>query len=144
MSSQYLVRLLHTQASVLDIGLTSSDPCNEMEMLTAGLTLLLSLRFMSLVFEEVRNLALGLAARGVKWNSLGPTGALAVLVRLGGRLFANLMQRSGSIAEAMCARGFVGSQHHHLYLTKTEPSNMLFNIVAMLLLGLLGLGVKYL
>lgn len=98
---------------------------------------------MSLVFEEIKNLGLGLAARGVKWNGLGPTGALGVLVRLVGRLFSNLMQRSGSIAEAMCARGFVGTQHHHLYLTQTEPSSMVLNILAMLLLGLLGLGVKY-
>lgn len=110
----------------------------------AGLTLLLSLRFMSLVFEELRNLALGLAARGVQWNSLGPTGALGILARLGGRLFANLMQRSSSIAEAMCVRGFVGPQDHQLYLTKTEPSNILMNVAAVLLLGILGVGVKYL
>ena len=108
-----------------------------------GLTLLLALRFMSLVFEEIRNLGLGLAARGVKWNGLGPTGALGVLIRLVGRLFSNLMQRSGSIAEAMCARGFVGVQHHQLYLTQAEPSSTVFNVLAMLLLGLLGLGVKY-
>lgn len=99
---------------------------------------------MSLVFEELRNLALGLAARGVKWNSLGPTGALGILVMLGGRLFSNLMQRSGSIAEAMCVRGFVGAQDHHLYLTKTESSSVTMNVVAMSTLGMLGLGVRYL
>ena len=98
---------------------------------------------MSLVFEEVRNLALGLAARGIKWNSLGPAGGLQVMVRLGGRWFANLMQRSGSIAEAMCARGFVGPRQHHLYLTRTQPSNMTANVLAMMLLILLGFGVRY-
>ena len=41
-----------------------------------GLTLLLSLRFMALVFDEARNLALGLAARGVAWAQLGPGGNL--------------------------------------------------------------------
>ncbi len=41
-----------------------------------GLTLLLSLRFMALVFGEARNLALGLAARGVAWRELGPGGNL--------------------------------------------------------------------
>lgn len=35
----------------------------------AGLTLLLSLRFMSLVFEEARNIAMGLAARNVDWKA---------------------------------------------------------------------------
>ncbi|KAL0050131.1 hypothetical protein WJX82_004900 [Trebouxia sp. C0006] len=73
-------------------------PVNEI-----GLTLLLSLRFMSLVFEEVRNLSLGLAARGIDWNGLGPAGGIQVLIRLGGRLFSNLMQRSDSIAQAMCS-----------------------------------------
>ena len=44
----------------------------------AALTLLLSLRFMSLVFDEVRNLALGLAARGVPWRELPPGGGVQV------------------------------------------------------------------
>lgn len=44
----------------------------------AGMTLLLSLRCMALVFEEVRNLALGLAARGVDWATLGPFGGIKV------------------------------------------------------------------
>ncbi len=43
-----------------------------------GLTLLLSLRFMAVAFEEVRNLALGVAARGVKWQQLGKGGSLRV------------------------------------------------------------------
>jgi len=38
----------------------------------AGLTLLLSLRFMSLVFEEARNIAMGLAARNVDWKAQVP------------------------------------------------------------------------
>lgn len=36
-----------------------------------SLTLLLSLRFLAVVFEEVRNLALGLAARNINWRSTG-------------------------------------------------------------------------
>ena len=35
----------------------------------AGLTLLLSLRFMSLVFDEARNIAMGLASRNVDWKA---------------------------------------------------------------------------
>jgi len=108
----------------------------------AGLTLLLSLRFMSLVFEEVRNLSLGLAARGIDWNGLGPAGGIQVLIRLGGRLFSNLMQRSDSIAQAMCARGFVGAQDHKLYSTSTQPSSTTANVVATISLVLLGVAVK--
>ena len=104
--------------------------------------MLLSLRFMSLVFEEVRNLSLGVAARGINWNNLGPAGGIQVLIRLAGRLFSNLMQRSDSIAQAMCARGFVGPQDHNLYLTQTKSSSWKANIAATLALVLLGVAVK--
>jgi general transcription factor 3C polypeptide 2 len=43
-----------------------------------GLTLLLSLRFMSLVFDEMRNLCLGLAARAVPWKQLPPMAGIQV------------------------------------------------------------------
>ena len=36
-----------------------------------SLTLLLSLRFLAVVFEEIRNLALGLAARNLQWKAMG-------------------------------------------------------------------------
>lgn len=108
----------------------------------AGLTVLLSLRFMSLVFEEARNLSLGTAARGINWNNLGPAGGVQILLRLGGRLFSNLMQRSDSIAQAMCARGFVGPDNHKLYLTQTQSSSWTSNIVAAVSLVLLGAAVK--
>ena len=42
------------------------------------MTLLLSLRFMSVVFEELRNLSLGLAARSVPWKQLPPGAGLQV------------------------------------------------------------------
>lgn len=43
-----------------------------------ALTLLLSLRFMSVVFDELRNLSLGLAARSVPWQRLPPGAGLQV------------------------------------------------------------------
>lgn len=110
----------------------------------AGLTLLLSLRFMSLVFEEARNLSLGTAARGINWSNLGPAGGLQILLKLGGRLFSNLMQRSDSIAQAMCARGFVGPEDHKLYLTQTQSCSWTANIIAAICLVLLGVAVKIL
>lgn len=64
-----------------------------------ALTLLLSLRFMSLVFEEVRNLCLGLAARGVDWRAQGTRGSLEILGRLVVRLFGNLFTRSEKISQ---------------------------------------------
>ena len=42
------------------------------------LNVLLALRFMALVLEEARNLALGLAVRGVNWQAMGPGAGLTV------------------------------------------------------------------
>lgn len=61
---------------------------------------------MSLVFEEVRNLCLGLAARGVDWRAQGGRGSLEILGRLVVRLFGNLFQRSEKISQVSGA-GFV-------------------------------------
>jgi energy-coupling factor transporter transmembrane protein EcfT len=43
-----------------------------------SLTLLLSLRFLAVVFEEVRNLALGLAARNIQWQAMGKGAGIQV------------------------------------------------------------------
>lgn len=86
-----------------------------------ALTLLLSLRFMALVFDEARGLALGLAARGIPWRDLGSGGAIALLLRLVGRLFANLQARSSDVAVAMAARGFVGPAGHVVHPAAGVP-----------------------
>jgi len=83
---------------------------------TAALTLLLSLRFLSLVFDEARGLALGLAARGIDWARLGPGGGLAIGARLVSRLFSNLEARAADIAVAMRARGFAGPGLHRVHV----------------------------
>jgi energy-coupling factor transport system permease protein len=99
-----------------------------------ALTLLLSLRFMSLVFEEVRNLCLGLAARGVDWRAQGGRGSLEVLGRLVVRLFGNLFARSDKISQAMVVRGFMGPERHRPYLMRANDTSMAANVAA---LGLL-------
>eukprot|EP00899_Mesostigma_viride_P009484 jgi/Mesvir1/18537/Mv11542-RA.1 len=80
------------------------------------LLLLLALRFMALVFEEVRNLALGLVARGVDWKALGSSGTMNVLSALSTQLFRNLFAHADQISQAMVVRGFQGVDHHQLYL----------------------------
>lgn len=67
------------------------------------------------VFEECRNLCLGLASRGVDWRQQGLRGTLAICVGMGSKLFINLMARCDNIAVAMAARGFRGPQQHVLY-----------------------------
>jgi len=102
-----------------------------------ALTLLLSLRFMSLVFEEVRNLCLGLAARGVAWRSQGARGSIEIAAQMAARLFANLFERSDKIAQAMAVRGFLGPERHELYCMRANRTSALANGVALALLGVL-------
>lgn len=100
-----------------------------------ALTLLLSLRFMSLVFEEVRNLCLGLAARGVDWRKQGGRGSLEIFARLITRLFANLFQRSENIAQAMVVRGFQGPERHNMYMKRANATTPPANFLALVALG---------
>jgi general transcription factor 3C polypeptide 2 len=102
-----------------------------------ALTLLLSLRFMSLVFEEVRNLCLGLAARGIAWREQGARGSLEIAAQMAGRLFANLFERSDKIAQAMAARGFLGPESHELYCMRANRTSGVANAVALGLLGVM-------
>lgn len=80
------------------------------------LTVLLSLRFIATVFEEARNLCLGLASRGIDWSLMGWSGSLNEMLRVAVKLFNNLFSRSEAIAAAMVARGFVGPNDHLLYV----------------------------
>ncbi|GJP51522.1 hypothetical protein CLOM_g10687 [Closterium sp. NIES-68] len=83
---------------------------------TAILALLLSLRFLGLVFDEVRSLALGVVARGIPWKQLQPLATLDLVLSLAGRLFQNLFTHADQIAQAMIARGFSGDPAvHRLY-----------------------------
>lgn len=105
-----------------------------------GLTLLLSLRFMAVCFEEVRNLALGIAARGILWRRLGKGGSLKVVATLFSRLFSRLLSQSEIIGEAMIARGFKGPSDHKLYLTQQERSSPIANVLATILLAVCVVG----
>jgi general transcription factor 3C polypeptide 2 len=102
-----------------------------------ALTLLLSLRFMSLVFEEVRNLCLGLAARGIAWREQGARGSIEIAAQMTARLFANLFERSEKIAQAMAVRGFLGPEKHELYCMRANRTSFVANGVALALLGVL-------
>jgi len=70
-----------------------------------GFTLLLALRFLPLVQEELQNLLRALATRAVNIKSLGWKGGLALVLAVGERLLANVLLRSEQGAEALIARG---------------------------------------
>ena len=79
-----------------------------------ALSLLLSLRFVSLVFEEVRNLVIGIASRGIDWRSTGRPQLLSLGMLYLKRLLANLFQHSERIADVMQVRGFESPANHEL------------------------------
>ena len=70
-----------------------------------GFTLLLALRFLPLVQEELQNLLRAAATRAVNLKRLGWKGGLALVLALGERLLANLLLRAEQGAEALLAQG---------------------------------------
>jgi len=97
-------------------------------------TLLLSLRFTSIVFEEVRNLSLGLAARNIDWRALGWRGSVDLSGRLLERLLDSLFANSAAISDAVISRGYKDAASHRLLLGGRTGSGLVENIV-----GILGL-----
>ncbi len=55
---------------------------------------------------------------------------------------SNLLRRCDAIATAMQARGFVGTQHHAVYVQDTREGSWVLDAGAMVLLVLVVLGVQ--
>jgi energy-coupling factor transport system permease protein len=70
-----------------------------------GFTLLLALRFLPLVQEELQNLLRALATRAVVLKRLGWKGGLGLVLAVGERLLANVLLRAEQGADALIARG---------------------------------------
>ncbi len=103
-----------------------------------GFTLLLALRFLPLVQEELQNLLRSVATRAVNLRQLGWRPSLGLVLAVGERLLANLLLRSEQGAEALLARG--GRWLPPEQLHRREPPRPWLNLAALLgLIGLLGL-----
>ena len=70
-----------------------------------GFILLLSLRFLPLVQEELQNLVRAVATRAVNLRSLGWRAGLGLVLAVGERLLANVLLRAEQGADALLARG---------------------------------------
>ncbi|XP_010548891.1 PREDICTED: protein ABCI12, chloroplastic [Tarenaya hassleriana] len=80
------------------------------------LTLLLSLRFISLVFDEVRSVALGVVSRRINWQQLTVLETLDIFASFIRRIFTNIFRHAEQISQAMIVRGFRGDCNaHQLY-----------------------------
>lgn len=73
-------------------------------------SLLLSLRFAAVVTDEIRNLASGLAARGISFGQLGFFGSLSLASTVSRKFVSNLLQHSRETAVAMQARDLTTSE----------------------------------
>ena len=86
-----------------------------------GFTLLLSLRFLPLVQEELQNLLRSIATRAVSMRQLGWRAGLALVLAVGERLLANVLLRSEQGAEALLARGGHWLPPDRLHMPSPDP-----------------------
>ena len=106
-----------------------------------GFTLLLALRFLPLVQEELQNLVRAVATRAVNFRALGWKGGLGLVLAVAERLLANLLLRAEQGAEALVARGGRWLPPDQLRLTP-PLARRLNGLAALLLLALVGLRWK--
>lgn len=103
------------------------------------LTLLLSLRFIGLVFDEVRNVALGVLSRRISWQLLTTMETIDVFFTYIWRIFRNIFSHSEQISQAMIVRGFRGDADSHRLFLSVVNSSVTANIFSLFcLVGLIG------
>lgn len=98
------------------------------------LTLLLSLRFISLVFDEVRNIALGIVSRRVNWKQLTVMETIDVFFNYFRRIFKNIFSHAEQISQAMIVRGFKGDGETHKIYFLSESSFGVIDFICLLCL----------
>jgi energy-coupling factor transport system permease protein len=103
-----------------------------------GFTLLLALRFLPLVQEELQNLLRAIATRAVHLRSLGWKGGLALVLAVGERLLANVLLRSEQGADALMARGgrWLAPERLHQPAAASSSGTLLGGAGLLLLLGM--------
>lgn len=100
------------------------------------LTLMLSLRFINLVFDEVCNVALGIVSRRINWKQLTTMETIDVLASYIKRIFKNIFRHAEQISQAMIVRGFRGdSNTHKIYLLSDSTFGMADFISLVCLIG---------
>lgn len=105
--------------------------------------LLLALRFLPLVQEELQNLLRSLASRAVNLKRLGLKASFGLVLAVGERLLANILLRAEQGAEALLARGGQWLPYEHfrpssLAAAGVRPLNWLGGALLLLMFGLRG------
>lgn len=103
------------------------------------LTLLLSLRFINLVFDEVRNVSLGIVSRRIKWKQLTIIETIDIFASYIRRIFKNIFSHAEQISQAMIVRGFRGdSNSHKIYFLSDSSIGMADFVSLLCLIGVVG------
>ncbi len=103
-----------------------------------GFILLLALRFLPLVQEELQNLLRAIATRALNLRRLGWKGVLGLGLAVAERLLANVLLRAEQGADALVARGgrWVPPQQLRLKVPVARRLNLMACLLLLLLLGL--------
>ncbi|VFQ79818.1 unnamed protein product [Cuscuta campestris] len=99
------------------------------------LTLLLSLRFINIVFDEVRNIALGIVSRRINWEQLTTFETIDVFVTYIRRIFKNIFAHGEQISQAMIVRGFRGDIKAHKIFLSANSSSPVVNCISLCILA---------
>ena len=108
-----------------------------------GFQLLLALRFLPLVQEELQNLLRSLASRAVNLRRLGFKASFGLVLAVGERLLANILLRAEQGADALLARGGRILGPSRFRLAEQQPAPVLNGLAVLALLSVLGLRTRY-
>lgn len=99
---------------------------------------MLSLRFINLIFDEVRNVALGIISRRIAWKHLTLLEKIDVFVMYVRRIFKNIFSHAEQISQAMIVRGFRGDSKTHKIHFPHRPFAMPDFVSILALCGVIG------
>ena len=108
-----------------------------------GFQLLLALRFLPLVQEELQNLLRSLAGRALNLRKLGFKACFGLVLSVGERLLANILLRAEQGADALVARGGQILDPGALRLPEERPEPWLNALAALLLPMIVVLRILY-
>ena len=108
-----------------------------------GFQLLLALRFLPLVQEELQNLLRSLASRAVNLRRLGFKASFGLVLAVGERLLANILLRAEQGADALVARGGLVSGPEDFRIPDERPAPLVNGLALLSLLAVLGLRTRY-
>lgn len=108
-----------------------------------GFQLLLALRFLPLVQEELQNLLRALISRAVSLRRLGFKAAFGLVLSVGERLLANILLRAEQGADALIARGGQVLGAEAFRLSQRRPAAILNLVAAIALLCVIGMRSKF-